>query len=425
METKDQRVMAIPDFRCLFYMRLFASTALQVQAVIVGWEVFQLTHNALLLGLMGVAEGLPAIACSFVSGHTVDNNRPVLIYRLSVGALFFNTCLLLFAVLPQSLPATLHLSNKLFTDNLRLTLLFTGIFISGSARSFTSPAVFSLIPQIVPRTLISPASAWNSSAYQFASIVGPSLGGLVFGFAGAVGAFAVPPLLIAASLIMSLKLSRRTEELRSPFKREPFFKSVREGIAFAFHHKVLLSTMTLDMFSVLFGGAVAVLPIFAADVFKVGSIGLGFLRTAPSVGSAIVALGLAIRPLKVMSGRALLVAVAGFGLSTICFAVSNNFYLALLFLALIGAFDGVSMVIRSTILQLLTPEKMRGRVSSLSSIFITSSNEIGAFESGVAARFLGLIPSVIFGGSMTVIIVACTAWLVPALAKTRIGDEES
>jgi hypothetical protein len=261
--------------------------------------------------------------------------------------------------------------------------------------------------------------------YQFASILGPAIGGLTYGFSTPAIAFALPFVLQGIALIMAGTLSSHALALRVESEREPFLRSVSSGIRFAFGHKVLLSTMSLDMFSVLFGGAVAVLPMFADQVFKTGSAGLGLLRAAPSVGSVIVATFLALRPFKVISGRTLLIVVAGFGLATIGFGLTTNFYLALLFLAVAGAFDGVSMVIRSTILQLLTPATMRGRVSSLNSVFITSSNEIGAFESGVAARLMGLVPSVVFGGAMTLVVVAATAWLVPGLGRTRISQEHT
>jgi MFS family permease len=308
--------------------------------------------------------------------------------------------------------------------DLRLTLLFIGIFISGAARSFTSPAVFSMIPQIVPRPMIAQAAAWSSSSYQFAAIAGPAIGGLVFGAFGTDVAFALPPALMVLSIGLTGLLSPTTMALRNAHQREPFAQSLRSAIHFTLHHRVLLSAMTLDMFSVLFGGAVAVLPVFAHDVFKVGPQGLGILRAAPSVGSVIVALVLALRPMKVISGRVLLWCVAGFGVATVGFALSPNFIIASICLAASGAFDGVSMVIRSSFLQLLTPDNMRGRVSALSSVFITSSNEIGAFESGVAARFLGLITSVLVGGTMTLLVVGSTAVLVPELRQTRLGQEE-
>jgi MFS family permease len=291
-------------------------------------------------------------------------------------------------------------------------------------RSFTAPSVFSLISHVVPKGLQAEAAAWNSSAIQLAAIFGPALGGLLYGHFGPLTAFAAPPVFMVGALFLQTLFSENTRTMRSPSQREPFFASVHSGIRFALQQKVLLSSMTLDMFSVLFGGAVAILPVFSDQVLHAGSEGLGFLRAAPSVGSAVMALFLALRPLRMISGRMLLMAVAGFGLCILGFAVSREFWLTFFFLAASGAFDGVSMVIRNTLLQLYTPAHMRGRISSLSLIFITSSNEIGAFESGVAARLLGLIPSILFGGAMTLFVVGTTAWLSPELRRTRFKPGE-
>jgi MFS family permease len=406
-------VLDIPDFRQLFVTRVLASTALQIQAVIVGWQVWQLRHDTLLLGLLGLVEAVPAIASSFVAGHVVDRNRPAVVYRRTLTALALNAALLAFAVAPWApIPKAA-----------RLGLVYAGVFVSGAARSFSAPSVFSLVPRIVPRAQLATAAAWNSTAFQFAAIGGPALGGLAYALVGP-GAFVLPPLLFGVSVVAATRLSPEAQALRSDAVHEPFLDSLRGALGFAFGHRVLLGAMSLDMFSVLFGGAVAVLPVFAGRVFHVGSVGLGVLRAAPSVGSAIVATAIALRPMRAISGKALLIVVAGFGLSTIGFALSTHVVVAWLCLAAAGAFDGVSMVIRSTLLQLLTPERMRGRIAALSSVFITSSNEIGAFESGVAARALGLVPSVVLGGVLTLLVVTLTAVLAPELARTALrGDE--
>jgi MFS family permease len=411
-EPIDERshVLRYPDFRALIATRVFASTALQIQAVVVGWQVYSLRHDPLLLGLIGLTEAIPAIGGSFVSGHVVDSSRAARVFRLSLASSLLNALLLLFAAWPTA---------PLSTDA-RLVLLFCGVFASGATRSFSTPAVFSIIPRILPRHMMGAGAALNSSSFQIAAIAGPAIGGLAYNWLGGPAAFALPPLLFATSLAASEWLSPAADTPGTGARREPFFKSVAEGLSFALNSKVLLSTMTLDMFSVLFGGAVAVLPVFADKVFAGGPMSLGILRASPSVGSALVALWLAARPMRVISGKTLLLAVAGFGASTIAFALSPHFWLAAFCLAASGAFDGVSMIIRGTLLQLLTPDHMRGRVSAVSSVFITSSNEIGAFESGVAARAMGLISSVVFGGAMTLGIVGVTAWIVPSLARTRI-----
>lgn len=406
----DSPILKFKDFRWLLMTRWLVTMALQVQAVIVGWEIYQIKQDALLLGMIGLAEAVPAICCAFFAGHFVDNNRPAWIYRLSLTVVALNSFFILSSISPN-----LHDS-----ENLRLFILFNGVFISGAARSFASPSVFALIPQIVPRTAFASASAFNSAMYTFASIAGPALGGLVYGFAGPLWAFALPCFFAVSALGVSGLLSPLVLQYKGTSTREPVFKSIHAGMKFVLNHKVLLSTMALDMFSVLFGGAVAVLPIFADQIFKVGPQGLGVLRAAPAIGSVLVSLFFALRPFQVISGFRLSMVILGFGVSTILFGLTTNFYLALFFLAMSGVFDGVNMVIRGTLMQLLTPDQMRGRVSSLNSIFITSSNEIGAFESGVAARVMGLVPSVVFGGVMTLVVVAIVAGLVPQLNRTQI-----
>ena len=406
----DSPNLKIKDFRTLLLTRGLLTMTLQIQAVIVGWQIYQIKKSALLLGLIGLTEAIPAISMAFFAGHLVDIFKPTKVYRLSIMAIMLNTFFIFSTVAP-----IFYLG-----ENHRLLILFTGIFISGAARAFASPSMFSLLPQIVPRNSLSSAAAFNGSVHTFASIIGPALGGLIYGFAGATWAFAIPCLLSLIALYSSTQFSEDLRNKQNPGFREPMLKSIRAGMHFVLNHKVLLSTMVLDMFSVLFGGVVAILPIFADKVFGVGATGLGFLRAAPALGSVLISIFLALRPMRTISGAMLSQVILGFGFSTILFALTSNYYLALFFLALTGAFDGVSMVIRGTFMQLLTPDNMRGRVSSLSSIFITSSNEIGAFESGLAVTFLGLIPSVIFGGVMTLVVVGLVAWKVPDLNKTKI-----
>lgn len=384
---------------------------MQIQAVIVAWQIYQIRPQAILLGLIGLTEAAPAILCSFYAGHVVDNHRPATVYVNCIRALFINS-LVLWLV-----------TSKLFSisDDLRLIFLFLVVFVSGLVRSFSSPANSSLVPQVVPRELYPASAAWTSSVYQFSAIIGPALGGLVYGEIGSSYAFGMIPAFIFLSLICVALLSTRAKEIRNNRNREPFGESIRAGVKFVLRQKALLSSMTLDMFSVFFGGAVAVLPIYADQVLHVGASGLGILRSAPGIGSLLVLLVMAIRPLKVISGQTLLIVVAGFGLCIVGFGFSTNYALSLTLLGFSGAFDAVSVVIRQTILQLLTPDQYRGRVSSVSTVFITSSNEIGAFESGFAASIMGLVPSVVFGGAMTLLIVAGTAIWFPELRRTRIA----
>lgn len=403
-------IFRIRDFRLLVLTRLFVTMGTQIQAVIVAWQVYQIRPQAILLGLIGLTEALPAIACAFYAGHIVDTHRPAKVYVNCIRALFFN-----------SVALWLFTSKFLaINDDVRLSALFGVVFVSGLVRSFGSPANSSLVPQIVPRELYAASAAWTSSVFQIAAIAGPAIGGLVYGEIGPAWAFGLIPFFSFLGLICVGFLSQSSHAIKNSQPREPFAQSIRAGVKFVYGEKALLSSMALDMFSVLFGGAVAVLPIYADQVLHVGASGLGILRSAPALGSLLVLLWMALRPLRVISGQTLLIVVAGFGFCILGFGISTNYTLSLVLLALSGAFDGVSMVIRQTILQLLTPDQFRGRVSSVSMMFITSSNEIGAFESGFAASIMGLVPSVVFGGTMTLAIVIGTAVWFPELRRTRI-----
>lgn len=387
--------------------------SLQAQAVIVGWHIYALRSDPLLLGLIGLAEAVPAIGFAFFSGYVVDNNRPAFVYRTAVGILVLNLIFLWLAVWPR-IP---------IDDSARIVLLFMGVFISGVVRSFTSPSYFALIATAMPRHLMAETSAWNTWGFQMSAIAGPALGGILYGAFGVNVAFSMAIGCMAAAFFVLGNFSAPIKAARSHSKREPFLASIKAGVQFITKQKVILSSMSLDMFSVLFGGGVAILPMFSDQILKAGSEGLGYLRAAPSVGSGLIAIYLAIYPMKKISGLRFIWMVAGFGLSVFAFAFTTTFTAAFTCLVVSGMFDGASLVFRSTILQLLTPEHMRGRVASLSLIFITSSNEIGAFESGMAAKVLGLIPSLIFNGVMTLGVVGVTAAVTPELRRMRLEPE--
>jgi MFS family permease len=403
-------VLKIRDFRLQILGRASISMALQMQSLLVGWQLYHLKSNTLLLGLLGLAEAFPAISCSFFSGHAVDHHKPAFIYRLAITTLILNSTVLFFATLP---------AVPLETET-RIIFIFVAVFFSGLARSFAAPSAFALMPVIVGRPLLGAAAAWNSSAFQAAAICGPILGGLIYGFFGSAAAFALVPFFAILAFVFLSMWSKEIKSYRANNIREPFTQSIQTGAKFVYKEKALLGAMSLDMFSVLFGGATQILPAYAKNVLMVGPTGLGMLRAAASIGSLMTAIKLAVRPMKVISGKTLFFVVTGFGISIIGFGLSTNFILSMVFLAFSGAFDGVSMIIRQTIMQLLTPDQMRGRVSAVSTVFITSSNEIGAFESGLAATLLGLVPSVVFGGAMTLVIVATMAQLFPELRKTRL-----
>jgi MFS family permease len=273
--------------------------------------------------------------------------------------------------------------------------------------------------QIVPRELYPNSSTWNSTVWHIAAITGPAIGGLLYGFAGMHIAYIF--VLVFAVISLSFFLGTRSVPLPVKLKKEGMVQSLTEGVRFVFRQQILLGAMTLDMFGVLFGGAVAMLPVFAAEVLNTGPQGLGVLRAAPAVGAVLMSMILAYHPPLKNTGYKLYAGVAGFGACIILFAISGNFWISLSLLVMSGMFDNISVVIRGTIMQLFTPDPMRGRVAAVNSIFIGSSNELGAFESGLAARIMGLVPSVIFGGGMTLLVCGVTAWFAPKLSKLELG----
>jgi MFS family permease len=402
------------DFRHLLLLRIFGAMALQAQAVIAGWQIYSLTHDPFMLGLVGLAEAIPALTCALFAGHVVDNGRPFRLLLLAMGILALN-----------ALALFLLAGGIIVAPGGAVPWLFAGVFISGMGRSLIMPSSFSLLSQLVTRVQMSGATAWLSSGFQVASVIAPAMAGVIYGGYGARIAWLLPVTLMTAAIVMLPGMSAGARSYRNAHSREPVAQSIKAGWRFVWHNRTLLSVMALDMFAVLFGGAVAMLPAYADQVLHVGSEGLGALRAAGAVGAGATALLLAVRPLTVMRGATLLWVVAGFGISIIGFGVSHVFWLSFLLLAVAGAFDSVSMIIRGTLMQLLTPDAMRGRVSALNSMFIISSNEIGAFESGTAARLLGLVSSVVFGGVCTLIVVGMTAVLSPKLRRAEVRGEDA
>jgi MFS family permease len=299
--------------------------------------------------------------------------------------------------------------------------LYVVVFLTGIARAFFYPAQLALMAQLVPRKLYANSSTWNSTVWHIAAVGGPAAGGLIYGFAGKQAAYGLVVFFVILSIALFLQIRKyhNTHNL----KDEPFLQSLSTGVKFVFGNQVILGALSLDMFAVLFGGAVAMLPVFASEILFVGPQGLGFLRAAPAFGAIIMAMILAYRPPLKKAGVNLLIMVGVFGLTIIGFAMSTNFYLSILLLVLGGMADNVSVIIRSTILQIMTPDSMRGRVAAVNSIFVGSSNEIGSFESGLAAKIMGLVPSVIFGGSMTVLITGMMAKFSPNLRKLDLSEK--
>lgn len=405
--TGPYAALRIPDFRLFISARFTITLAIQIQSVVVGWQVYELTKDPLSLGLIGLAEAIPCIVVSLYAGHVADivERKRILISCITV-LLLCSIGLLLF---------TLDVGDLL--DRFGVFPIYSVIFISGIARGFLTPANFSFMPQLVPRELYRNAITWNSSIWEVAAIAGPALGGFLFGFFGITVSYLVDVVLMLAGLSLAFSIHRKP--LPPESDEQGVYDKIKAGLRFVFTNKIVLSAISLDLFAVLFGGAIALLPIFAAEVLHVGSEGFGLLRAAPSVGALMIAVYAAHYPFQRHVGTLLFWCVAGFGFCMIGFGLSTNFWLSLALLIASGAFDCVSVIIRLTLLQVLTPENMKGRVSAVNNIFIGSSNEIGMFESGVAARAMGVVPSVIFGGCMTVAVVSFIAWLSKPLRQLQ------
>lgn len=400
--------LRIKDYRWFIIARVMLTFAFQIQAVIVGWQVYELTHDALALGTIGLAEAIPYFCVALFGGHVADivNRKKIilisgLIFLLCAIALFFistifKSVLITFGALP----------------------IFAIIFVTGLARGFISPAMNALAAQLVPRELFGNASTWNSMLWQLAAVTGPAIGGMVYGFWGIGYAYFLVIFFCVLCLAFFYNIEKKPMPERT--KEENIWQSLSTGLKFVFKDQVILGAISLDMIAVFFGGAVSILPIFADKILHSGAEGLGLLRAAPAVGALIMSYVQAHKPPFKNAGRNLLVCVFGFGLTTILFALSTNIYIVFSLLMLGGMFDNVSVIIRQTILQLFTPDEMRGRVSSINGIFIGSSNELGSFESGVAAKLLGLIPSIIFGGSMTIATVGVMSYISPKLRRLKM-----
>lgn len=397
--------MKIRDFRLFISARFCITLAIQIQAVIVGWQVYEITKDPLSLGLIGLAEAIPSIAVSLYAGHVADTISRKKIIVVTIFTLLLCSSALLFFTMDLG---EFILANGIFP-------IYSVIFISGIARGFITPAIFSYMPQLVPRELYQNAITWNSTLWEMASIGGPPVGGLIYGFFGITAAYTLDVFLTCLGLSLAVLVANKP--IPEMTDEQGMVEKIKAGLRFVFKNKIILSAITLDLFAVLFGGAVALLPIFADEILHVGQIGLGFLRSAPAVGALLTALYLTYHPIRKSMGRILLYSVAGFGLCMIFFAISKNIWFSMGVLVISGAFDCVSVIVRGTLLHTLTPENMKGRVSAVNNIFIGSSNEIGAFESGVAAKLFRVVPSVILGGVMTLVVVCTVAWKAPSLRK--------
>ena len=394
-----------PSFQRYWAARLCVTLAIQMQAVAIGWQVYDLTRRPLDLGLVGLAQFLPSLGLALVTGHVADRYD-----RRTVMAL---------CIIVEALCAVLFLTFTL-QDGTNTPFLFGVLVLFGTARAFEFPASVALMPNLVPPRLFTNAAAWSSSAWQAATIVGPAIGGLLYAIGPeAVYGCCVLMFLLSVFLVNTIRIEQREKE-----QMAATWESVVAGISFIRGQPVVLGAVSLDLFAVLLGGATALLPVYARDILHVGPWGLGLLRSAPAVGALVTALLVARRPIQRHAGAILLGAVGIFGLSIVVFGLSRNLWLSLLALIILGASDMVSVVIRRVLVLVKTPDEMRGRVSAVESVFIGASNELGEFESGVTAAWFGVVPAVVLGGLGTLAIVGLWARIFPQLRQVNSLEGE-
>ena len=393
-------------FRTLLLYRIGATLSYQITMVAVGWHIYEITNSVVSLGLIGLAELIPYFALALYSGHAVDHYS-----RKKIAAL---ACII-------------HMMVGLFLTAVALgwlappvPLIYTAVAFIGVGRALLRPSYQALFGQIIPRDQLPRYTAYAASAFQICVVTGPGLGGLMIGFAGLEWTYLLAAFCAAFGLygITFIKVAQEKSSALS----SNFLKSFLEGFQYVRKHELILSVMALDMFAVLFGGAVSILPAFVKEVLNAGPETLGILRAAPAAGAVLTGIYLAKRPLLTNSGRHLLLSVAGFGLAIIAFGISSNLWVCAFFLFISGCCDSISVVIRGSVMQLTTPDHMRGRISANNGIFIGSSNELGALESGIAASLMGLVPSIVFGGAATIVVVILTYRLAPHLRKLQLKD---
>lgn len=399
--------LRLPAFTALMVYRMLTILSYQTVAVAVGWQVYQLTRDALMLGLIGLAEVIPYVAIAPFAGYLVDH-----LPRRKLG---MAACVGL--AVTSGILALVSFSGA---GAANLAYVYAAVALAGAVRAFLGPVYNALFGRILVRAQYPRGAGIGSIVFQAGLVLGPALGGAIVGQFDVGVAYVVAALLALGAGFAVLTL--RVSEPAPVLQREPIFASIGQGVRFVFGHQILLGALALDMFAVLFGGAISLAPAFIDDVLHRGPEALGVLRGAPALGAVVVGLWMARRPVERNAGPVLLTAVAGFGLCIIGFGLSKVFWLSATFLLLSGMFDGVSVVLRSTILQLATPDDMRGRVSSINGIFIGSSNELGAFYSGAMARLLGLVPSVVFGGLVTLGVVGVTAAKAPRLRRLDLRE---
>lgn len=414
MEKRDPyAALRFKEFNIFLLLRFILVFGWSMQFIIIEWQVYTLTKDPLSLGIIGLMEIIPAFSMALFAGHIVDQNEKRNLLLKCIGLFSFISFGLFFLTSPSVEAA--------WSSNQILYTIYGFVFMGGLLRAFFGPTIFSLVALIVPKKAYPNAATWNSSTWQMASVLGPAFAGFTINWMGVHWSLCIVFGLVILSFLLLFGISKKP--ILNPKIGEPVMKSLREGVRFVYKSKAILGALSLDMIAVLFGGAVALLPIFAQDILKVGSEGFGLLRAAPAVGAFLTMLITAYIPISKNAGLKLLVAVFGFGLSIIVFGLSSVFWISVMALFFSGVTDGISMVIRQTILQLKTPDHMRGRVSSVNSMFVGSSNELGAFESGLTAKLMGTVTAVVFGGTMTLITVITTGIVSPSFRKLDLQKD--
>ncbi len=409
MKSDAYSALRIPDFKRFLSARLITTLATQMMSVSVGYLMYELTRSPLMLGYIGLSEAIPAISVSLIAGHLIDKYNRKVIIACCIGLLLTCAAVLLFLV---------H-QIGILPNQVLIYSIFGVVFLTGIGRGFASPANFSFLPQLVSKENLSNAIAWGSTTWSVASITGLGLGGLLYGYLGVQTTFMVICTLLFIGLMFMLSIGSRPVPMTNT--TEKAWTRIKAGLSFVYGNKLIFAACALDLFSVLFGGTVAILPVFAKDILFVGPEGLGWLRASMSIGAIGMGFLIAHRNMGKNAGKIMLACIAGFGICMIMFGLSKYFWLSFACLLVAGMLDEVSVFVRSSLIQHQTPDHMKGRVSSVNSIFITSSNELGAFESGLAAELMGTVPSVVFGGCMTLLIVLFTWVNAPKLRDLDIN----
>jgi MFS family permease len=405
--------LRIKEFNIFLLLRFFLVFGWSMQFIVIEWQVYSLTKDPLSLGIIGLMEIIPAFSMALFAGHIVDQREKRNLLATCIATFSLISLGLFFLTWPKIVSS--------WSKTHVLYCIYALVFFGGFLRSFFGPTIFSLISLIVPKKLYPNAATWSSTTWQMASVLGPAFAGFSISWIGVHWSLCIIFGLVVLSFFIVLQIKKKP--ILNPKLGEPVLKSLKEGVQFVFKTKAILGALTLDMVAVLFGGAIALLPVFAQDILKVGSEGFGILRASPAVGAFLTMLITAYLPISKNAGLKLLGAIFGFGVCIIIFGLSSIFWISVVALFFSGVTDGVSMVIRQTILQIKTPDHMRGRVASVNSMFVGSSNELGAFESGLTAKLMGTVTAVVFGGTMTLITVVTTGIVSPSFRKLDLRKD--